>query len=264
MKRINILFLALVAIFAVSCGEPEPKEIILTVKSTTIRGDLGKYFKVADKPVKVTAPKTYSPKDFMIQIELEKIAELPYDPSTTYPVGTSGEGVDCNIGFGIKVFDADDNISLQIAPTAVGFQGVYSHEDIKNLITMEVGESGIVRWSETLEEDVQDAIATFEITSAAQVHKPSKNSKTASKASSGNSKWDSILTQYEEYIDSYISLLRKANSGDMSAMADAVELLESAEDLCEDLSDAESQMSSAQRSRLMRITNKMTNAAMSF
>ncbi len=166
MKRFNILFLALVAIFAVSCGEPEPP--VITAKSTSIRGELGKYYKILDKPVKLTPGSDWQPDDLMFKIELEKIAELPYDKSTTHPVGVSGMGVDRNIGFGIKVFDNDGNIVIQIAPTATGFQGVYSHEDIQNLITMEVGETGIVRWSEKVEENLHSSLATFEISSSVQ------------------------------------------------------------------------------------------------
>ncbi len=257
MKRINILFLALVAIFAVSCGDPEPPT--LTPKSTTLRGDLSKYFKVVDKPVKLEVNE-YFKSSVIIKVELEKIAELPYDKSTTYPVGTSGNGVDRNIGFGLKVFDAEDGIALQVAATATGVSGVYSNDDIKNLITMEVGEVGYVRWGENISVEEQSALSTFEISSALVQNKQTS----APSASSASAKWNNFLDKYESYVDQYIKLIQRADEGDDSAEDRAMSMLEQIESLCEDLDDAESEMSTAQMSRLMKINTKISDATSIF
>ena len=41
--------------------------------------------------------------------------------------------------------------------------------------------------------------------------------------------WDSLLNDYEEYIDTYISCLKKASGGDLSAMSEMATLLEKTE-----------------------------------
>ena len=79
---------------------------------------------------------------------------------------------------------------------------------------------------------------------------------------SHNSKdWDKVLDDYESYVDHYISLLKKANNGDLSAMTEYVKIMEKAEELEKDLNDAENEMSNAQMKRYMKITKKMTDAA---
>lgn len=79
----------------------------------------------------------------------------------------------------------------------------------------------------------------------------------------GNTDWDSVLDDYEQYVDKYISLVKKASSGDMSALEEYAEFLEKAEALSSKLSNAKDNMTSAQVSRYMRISAKMTNAATS-
>ena len=49
-------------------------------------------------------------------------------------------------------------------------------------------------------------------------------------------------------------------SGDMSAMTEYVSLLEKAEKLSSQLETSQSEMSSAQMKRYLKITEKMTNA----
>lgn len=73
--------------------------------------------------------------------------------------------------------------------------------------------------------------------------------------------WDAILDSYEEYVDDYISLLKKANNGDMDALSEYPSLLESAQELGDKLQNAEGSMSSSQWSRYMKINNKMSQAA---
>lgn len=82
---------------------------------------------------------------------------------------------------------------------------------------------------------------------------------------SSNSKdWDKLLDDYENYVDQYIKFLKKANSGDMTAMTEYVSFLEKAEKLEEELDKAKNDLSVAQSQRLVKISKKMTDAAMSF
>ena len=79
--------------------------------------------------------------------------------------------------------------------------------------------------------------------------------------STSSTNWDEVLDDFEEYVDKYISLVKKASSGDLSAMTEYVRFLEKAEDLADQLDDAEDEMTSAQLKRYMKIAQKMTNAA---
>ena len=79
--------------------------------------------------------------------------------------------------------------------------------------------------------------------------------------STSSTNWDEVLDDYEEYVDKYISLMKKASNGDLSAMTEYVTFMEKAEKLSDKLDKAESEMTSAQLKRYVEITQKMTNAA---
>lgn len=87
------------------------------------------------------------------------------------------------------------------------------------------------------------------------------NNNNYSNDDSGSEDWDSILDSYEEYVDKYISLAKKAASGDASAMSEYAELADDAQELSSKLSKAKSELSSSQLSRYTKITQKMANAA---
>ena len=75
---------------------------------------------------------------------------------------------------------------------------------------------------------------------------------------SGNSEdWDALLDSYEEYVDSYISLLEKASDGDMSALSEYPRYLSEAQDMGEKLEKVTSELTPSQLSRFNRITQQM-------
>lgn len=73
--------------------------------------------------------------------------------------------------------------------------------------------------------------------------------------------WDEVLDEYEEFVDQYVKFFKKAQAGDMSALTEYMECLESAVSLQEKLEDAESDLSMAQVKRLNKIILKIANAA---
>lgn len=81
-------------------------------------------------------------------------------------------------------------------------------------------------------------------------------------ASSGTN-WDSLLDQYEKFVDDYIVAMQKAVAGDFSAMTTAASLMEQAETLSGRLTAASGEISAAQSARLLRIQTKLANAAAS-
>lgn len=77
---------------------------------------------------------------------------------------------------------------------------------------------------------------------------------------SGSEDWDSLLDSYEKYVDKYISYVKKAAKGDMSALSEYPDLLEKAQEFSSKMENAQGEMSSSQWSRYMKITNKLARA----
>jgi hypothetical protein len=75
--------------------------------------------------------------------------------------------------------------------------------------------------------------------------------------------WDSLLDQYEKFVDDYIVAMKKAADGDFTAMTTALSLMEQAESLSERLTEASAEISAAQSARLLRIQTKLAGAAAS-
>ena len=82
-----------------------------------------------------------------------------------------------------------------------------------------------------------------------------------SSSTSDSNDWDALLDSYERYVDKYISCMKKAANGDMSALSEYPSLLEEAQEYSEKLQNAQGEMTSAQWNRYLKITNKLANAA---
>ena len=77
----------------------------------------------------------------------------------------------------------------------------------------------------------------------------------------GSADWDKILDEYEQYVNKYYSFAEKVSKGNASALADALSMSEKAASLAEKLDRADDNLSTAQANRLLRIQNKMAEAA---
>lgn len=80
-------------------------------------------------------------------------------------------------------------------------------------------------------------------------------------ASSDGEDWDSLLDSYEEYVDMYISLLKKASAGDLSAVSEYADYLNKAQEFSKKLENSTDEMTVSQVARLSKITQKMLQAA---
>lgn len=79
--------------------------------------------------------------------------------------------------------------------------------------------------------------------------------------SSDGEDWDSLLDSYEEYVDMYISLLKKASAGDLSAVSEYTSYMSKAQEVSQKMANATSKLSPAQLSRFNKINQKMLQAA---
>lgn len=82
-----------------------------------------------------------------------------------------------------------------------------------------------------------------------------------SSSSSSSQDWDAMLDSYEEYVDNYISLLKKAANGDKSAMAEYPALMKKAQEFGNEMKNAQGSMSASQLARYTKISTKMLKAA---
>lgn len=80
-------------------------------------------------------------------------------------------------------------------------------------------------------------------------------------SSSDSEDWDELLTSYEQYVDKYISYVKKAAKGDMTALAEYPSLMKKAQEFSDKLKSAQGDMSSSQLARYNKISMKMMKAA---
>lgn len=281
MKSFKYLTIAIVAICLASCGgkknseetnseETNSEEIVLTPETTQIKGDLGDYFEVVEK--EYTAIKDLGT-SVMVSIEVKRTdTDYSFDLKGVEPYGTSGMGVTGHAGFGIEILDEKGNVIEKQAATADGFGGMYSSDDMKDALKLKAGETGTVRWSFHFDSDKKPA--KFRLTSAYEEVDSSDwdsgsssssdddtDSYSSYSSSSGSQDWDALLNSYEQYVDKYISYMKKAAKGDMNALAEYPALMEKAQEFSDKMANAQGDMSTSQWARYMKITNKMTQAA---
>lgn len=252
----------------VSCGgkknSEEKETIVLTPETTHIKGDLGDYFEVVDKEYTVTD-------DWgnLVSIEVKRTdVDFVFDLKGVEPYGTSGQGVTGNAGFGIEILDENGNVINKTSATASGLSGMYSSDDMKEALKLKSGETGTVRWSFNF--DAEKKPVKFRLTSAYEEvdgsvsdsdSSSSDDAETESSSSSGSEDWDVLLDSYEEYVDEYISYVKKAARGDMNALTEYPSLMKKAEEFSDKMKDAQGAMSASQWARYNKITMKMANAA---
>lgn len=291
MKNLKYFTLALMAIFFASCGSSSEDEesIVLTPATTNIKGYLGQFYDVVYKD--------YTINDDILTIEIERNDnELPFNIKGVKPYGYYGQGITAHAGFGIEILNETGDVIEKKAAT----ESMYYSDDIKEALNLRAGETGTIRWfiyfhgdvkpaefrltsayEEVEEEDDDDSNSSVGGSDNSSSSVSSNNSSSSGygygyrynsnknsdddkddSSSSGDEDWDSLIDSYEEYVDKYISYMEKAMKGDMSALAEYPSLLEKVEEYSTKMDKAKGNMSSAQMSRYMKITNKMTEAAM--
>lgn len=284
MKKLNCLLVLMLSLFISSCGNSGKggngggdNEIKLEVESDL--GELGDYLSVDDEA--------------LIKLEeTEKDGEQGYQ--ITSSIGIDVENAvasDYSFSFGAEVLD-ENHIRIADFPTfEIEYKYDYDNGDYSNVL-----HSG-KKWAivknfakkEDWDKEEQEIWKTIKekgayiriepnYSSAKFVaYKGANNSSSEEisseeseesdedeigEVSSGDSEdWDALLESYEEYVDKYISYMKKAAKGDMNALSEYPALFEKAQEFNEKMQNAQGVMSSSQWSRYIKITNKMTKAA---
>ena len=261
MKTLKFLMLTVIAVCLVSCGGKKSSgddTFEVTVDNTTIGGKLSQYFSLEEK--------TYKYKKGIIDevtVELKCIEPLP-------------ENMKAYIG--VDVLDKDGTVIAAGKPDAWSFDDydVLRQATPGQIVTIKIEnhnnvgeeEPAKIRLSSVLEEDSDSegysSVSTDDTSddeSSISSDDDEESSYSSSSSSSGSQDWDALLNSYEQYVDKYISYVKKAAKGDMSALAEYPSLMQKAQDFSEKMEGAQGEMSASQWARYMKITNKMTKAA---
>lgn len=79
---------------------------------------------------------------------------------------------------------------------------------------------------------------------------------------SSSSDIDEVLDEYEKLLDKYVSLMKKAQAGDMSAMTEYAEYAQQCQRVAEKLENCKDEMTVAQATRFAKMAQKFSAAAM--
>lgn len=281
MKRFQCLLLAMLPLLLLSCGD---KAKTLRPVSSRIEGPFGDYFEVVDREYNTIGNK--------VNVEFVRVKEGRMEPQIIAAfIDANGNEIAASE---VNLSKNSDEVKFLLAnkvgesstltftfgnnnPTQVKFSSPTPVVEVENVEitaeTEEVFEEEEVEESadsvfleeesvledeqeedEEDEEDVEDVEEGFMEEEPQVLINPAQIK--------GSKDWDKLLDDYESYVDQYLSLIKKANNGDLSAMTEYMRCVEKAEKLEKELDKAKGDLSVSQLSRLNKINQKMINATL--
>lgn len=268
MKKTLFVFglAAIVAMMASCSGSGEEPKNITPTTTEFSAGEVAKYVEVVDQPAELT----YTEKEYHQYLRLKVTLKLIQD--------------------GIKDVDARD---IHFQSSFLG--GVYinlvdesgsridalsmrSEDDLKfkKFLTGNMGDTAVFVFEvnygndELAKERFKNAVQFTPDETPTSIVLGGESNATVSDSDSSDAAvssdsdgedWDSLLDSYEEYVDMYVSLLKKASSGDLSAVSEYTSYMSKAQEVSQKMADATSKLSPAQLSRFNKINQKMLQAA---
>lgn len=275
MKKILFSFATIVVALLSSCSSGSNSKMISPTSTEFTSGQLARYIEVEDAPAELTFAEIEGGLAATQYIRLKVTLKLVKDGfknidardidfTTLLSVATINL-IDEN---GIEVQDlsvkSEDLLKLKKLLTGdegdtseIIFEGEFhNHDDAPIWFKSAVqftpylsGDISVGRLSNAYNDDDYDS------------YSDNDDDDYDSYSSSDDEDWDAILDSYEEYVNDYISLLKKAKNGDMDALSEYPSIMEDAQELGEKLQNAQGSMSSSQLSRYTKITNKLAQAA---
>ena len=275
MKKVLLIFTALLSAVFVSCSS-NSKSITPTSTEFT-SGELAKYVEIVDQPSELT----FAEKDGAIAstqyIRLKvtlKMVKDGFKDVDARDIDFTGllsvaviNLVDEN-GTEVRDLSVKNEDLLKLKKLLTGnegdteeiiFEGVYhNHDDAPNWF------KEASQFTPYLSGDISVEISSVPYDDIDEDSDEEYSFDSEDESSETDSQdWDAVLDSYEEYVNNYISLLKKAKDGDMDALSEYPSILENAQELSEKLQNAKGSMSSSQLSRYAKITTNMTKAAAS-
>lgn len=276
MKAIKFLSIAAIALMLASCGgkkeakqdeKVEARTVEIPTSAITLEGKGAEYFEIDGESITITGTPGGYQSDVVTELTIKPVKSVDdlFGFVTSYP-------------FTLTVYGADNS--------KLGSLRLYSHEDQKKLENeMKNGTNNPVKIKlisrMTAEEynkffdNAKSAKSDVDIEMRTNAERAASSSSddeeiigggeeeaeaVESTSSSSDNEWDSILDEYEEYVNKLASISKKAKSGDASAMAEMSTISADCLSLGDKLANAKSSMTSAQAARYTRINTKYLNA----
>ncbi|MBI9055112.1 MAG: hypothetical protein JEY96_14920 [Bacteroidales bacterium] len=260
MKKVIFLISTVVLLGACSGGgSKQPAKLSAELKpyQIEIKGYLGDYLQVFDGMYKVESVKDGMLSTWVVKIKVNSIQTYLEDDYGLQ----DGNG-------GPLMIDLCDEQGMPLN----GFEALRSEytEDVKieEVLKYLGSEDWIMfrKYQDLYSKTLPDNISTFSVYSEKIEKRETSSSTTSTKAkttssTTGSGDWDAILDDYEDYMDKYIKLIKKANEGDVSAVSEYISIYQKAATLSEKLSNANDDLTTAQYTRFMEIQSKMLQAA---
>ena len=264
MKVLKCFMMVILTVCLASCGSKKSSDsktsIDVTVDNTTIGGKLSQYFSLEDKTYKYQKVEEGEWGYDDVTVELKCIQPLPENLIAYIGVEVLDEN-----GTVISAGKADYNsfndyeVLRQATPGQVVTVKIINRESLGENTPAKIRLSSIVEE----EEEPSGSSSSSESSDDSSVSSDdsSDDEESISSSSKSSADWDSMLDSYEQYVNKYIALLKKASNGDMTAMAEYAGLMQKAQELSDKMDGAQGDMSASQWARYMKITTKMTTAA---
>lgn len=263
MKTLKCFMMVVLTVCLASCGGKKSSDsetsFDVTVDNTTIGGKLSQYFSLEDK--------TYKYEKGIIDkvtVELKCIEPLPENLKAYIGVEVLDENGTVICAGKADAWSFDDfDVLRQATPGQVVTITIDNHEQLGDNTPAKIRLSSIVE-EETEPSESSSSSESSDDSSVSSDDSSDDSSdagKSISSSSTSSADWDSMLNSYEQYVNKYIALVKKASNGDMSAMAEYAGLMQKAQELSDKMNGAQGEMSASQWARYMKITTKMTKAA---
>ena len=245
MKTIKLFVMAVLAISLAACSAGGK----LTPTSKKVNGLLGKFFEVVERDYKMN--------DNELSVEFKRIAKGgPTDASW------SSEPT-----FTVELQDEDGN-SIASEHTDI----VFTKEQLESVFSLGIDETASItfKFYNKTKEAVKFKVSSkwsdgdgsdIEVDDDSYSDDYDSDSDVDTSSSSGSEDWDALLDSYEKYVDKYVSYIKKAAKGDMTALAEYPSLMEKAQEFSDKLQNAKGDMSASQWTRYNNISMKMMKAA---
>lgn len=253
MKKVTKLFSAIfIAMMFTGCAKKEKEVAIVKPEKSSVYGDLSSYVEVIDNDYEVVEKWGGN-----LSIKLKAV----------------------------KAFDGDlGNKDIKLTASMLGsnsmpvsgtgdFRIEYSSKSkLISLLENGTGEEVIqlkANLGDYKADEHSDKIKTFSVSSSLK-DKPKRvvnetveeNKELESDVIEKANNWDNTLVTYEEYIDKYIALMKKAKDGDMSAMTEYPAMMTKANELQIQLTKASSDLTTKQIGKLTKLQMKLSKAAL--
>lgn len=260
MKKVIFLFSTVVLLGACSGGakkQPAKLSADLQPYQTEIKGYLGDYLQVSDGTYKVESVKDGMLSTWVVKIKVSSIQTYLEDDYGLQ----DGNG-------GPLLIDLCDEQGMPLN----GFEALRSEftEDVKiEEVLKNIGSEDWImfkKFQDLYSKTLPENISTFSVYSK-KIEKRETSSSTTSKrtkttsSSTSSDDWDAILDDYEDYMDKYIKLIKKANEGDASAITEYASIYQKAVSLSEKLANANDDLTTTQYTKFIEIQTKMLQAA---